>query len=107
MPLLLLLLTRSYEQSPRGPRNQGQARDPGNGGPSPRHDRFSPPLPVVSVPVKICTLSGEDSLLSIVQIPPGVPMATGTYFGCFSNLRFIPPIRLHCQVEISGFIPHL
>jgi 5-(carboxyamino)imidazole ribonucleotide mutase len=34
------------------------------------------PLPVVGVPVKTSTLNGEDSLLSIVQMPPGVPVAT-------------------------------
>jgi 5-(carboxyamino)imidazole ribonucleotide mutase len=33
-------------------------------------------LPVIGVPVKSSTLSGEDSLLSIVQMPPGVPVAT-------------------------------
>jgi 5-(carboxyamino)imidazole ribonucleotide mutase len=34
------------------------------------------PLPVIGVPVKSKTLNGEDSLLSIVQMPPGVPVAT-------------------------------
>jgi len=34
------------------------------------------PLPVIGVPVKSKALSGEDSLLSIVQMPPGVPVAT-------------------------------
>eukprot|EP00644_Phytophthora_capsici_P013006 jgi/Phyca11/540750/estExt2_Genewise1Plus.C_PHYCAscaffold_50512 len=34
------------------------------------------PLPVVGVPVKTSTLNGEDSLLSIVQMPRGVPVAT-------------------------------
>lgn len=34
------------------------------------------PLPVIGVPVKSRSLSGEDSLLSIVQMPPGVPVAT-------------------------------
>jgi 5-(carboxyamino)imidazole ribonucleotide mutase len=34
------------------------------------------PLPVVGVPVKSSALSGEDSLLSIVQMPRGVPVAT-------------------------------
>lgn len=34
------------------------------------------PLPVIGVPVKSAALSGEDSLLSIVQMPPGVPVAT-------------------------------
>lgn len=33
-------------------------------------------LPVVGVPVKSSNLNGEDSLLSIVQMPPGVPVAT-------------------------------
>lgn len=34
------------------------------------------PLPVIGVPVKSSALSGQDSLLSIVQMPPGVPVAT-------------------------------
>ncbi|MCB1790997.1 MAG: 5-(carboxyamino)imidazole ribonucleotide mutase [Gammaproteobacteria bacterium] len=33
-------------------------------------------LPVIGVPVKTSTLNGQDSLLSIVQMPPGVPVAT-------------------------------
>ena len=34
------------------------------------------PLPVIGVPVRTQTLSGQDSLLSIVQMPKGVPVAT-------------------------------
>ena len=34
------------------------------------------PLPVIGVPVKTSTLSGVDSLYSIVQMPGGVPVAT-------------------------------
>ena len=34
------------------------------------------PLPVVGVPVPLRTLDGLDSLLSIVQMPAGVPVAT-------------------------------
>lgn len=34
------------------------------------------PLPVIGVPVQGETLRGFDSLLSIVQMPPGVPVAT-------------------------------
>lgn len=34
------------------------------------------PLPVIGVPVKSSTMSGQDSLLSIVQMPGGVPVAT-------------------------------
>lgn len=33
-------------------------------------------LPVIGVPVKTSTLSGVDSLYSIVQMPNGVPVAT-------------------------------
>lgn len=34
------------------------------------------PLPVIGIPIKTVTLSGLDSLYSIVQMPPGVPVAT-------------------------------
>ncbi|MEO8426442.1 MAG: 5-(carboxyamino)imidazole ribonucleotide mutase [Verrucomicrobiota bacterium] len=34
------------------------------------------PLPVIGVPVESKTLKGLDSLLSIVQMPTGVPVAT-------------------------------
>jgi 5-(carboxyamino)imidazole ribonucleotide mutase len=34
------------------------------------------PLPVVGVPVPLQHLDGMDSLLSIVQMPAGVPVAT-------------------------------
>lgn len=33
-------------------------------------------LPVIGVPIKTSTLNGIDSLLSIVQMPGGVPVAT-------------------------------
>lgn len=33
-------------------------------------------LPVVGVPVRTASLGGVDSLYSIVQMPPGVPVAT-------------------------------
>lgn len=34
------------------------------------------PLPVIGVPIKSKALNGHDSLLSIVQMPAGVPVAT-------------------------------
>lgn len=34
------------------------------------------PLPVIGVPVRLPDLDGLDSLLSIVQMPKGVPVAT-------------------------------
>src|SRR5215217_9230617 len=33
-------------------------------------------IPVIGVPIKSSSLNGLDSLLSIVQMPPGVPVAT-------------------------------
>jgi phosphoribosylaminoimidazole carboxylase, PurE protein len=33
-------------------------------------------LPVIGVPIRTKTLLGLDSLLSIVQMPPGIPVAT-------------------------------
>ncbi|MBN9261293.1 MAG: 5-(carboxyamino)imidazole ribonucleotide mutase [Hyphomicrobium sp.] len=34
------------------------------------------PLPVLGVPIKTSALSGQDSLLSIVQMPAGIPVGT-------------------------------
>ena len=39
------------------------------------------PLPVVGVPVPLAHLDGMDSLLSIVQMPAGVPVATVSIAG--------------------------
>ncbi len=33
-------------------------------------------LPVIGLPIKSSTLDGMDSLLSMVQMPPGIPVAT-------------------------------
>ncbi|MEE3108874.1 MAG: 5-(carboxyamino)imidazole ribonucleotide mutase, partial [Pseudomonadota bacterium] len=33
-------------------------------------------LPVIGVPVNITALAGQDALLSIVQMPAGIPVAT-------------------------------
>ena len=45
------------------------------------------PLPVIGVPVASQSLKGLDSLLSIVQMPGGVPVATGVF-------------RAHMEVEL-------
>jgi 5-(carboxyamino)imidazole ribonucleotide mutase len=39
------------------------------------------PLPVIGVPVPLKHLDGMDSLLSIVQMPAGVPVATVSIAG--------------------------
>lgn len=34
------------------------------------------PMPVIGIPMKSDALGGEDALYSIVQMPPGIPVAT-------------------------------
>ena len=34
------------------------------------------PLPVIGVPIRTASFGGQDSLLSIVQMPAGIPVAT-------------------------------
>ncbi len=41
-------------------------------------------LPVIGVPVKSKSMSGLDSLYSIVQMPPGVPVATVAINGAYN-----------------------
>lgn len=41
-------------------------------------------LPVIGVPVPIGHMQGEDALLSIVQMPKGVPVATVAIGGAFN-----------------------
>ncbi|MFU8794678.1 MAG: 5-(carboxyamino)imidazole ribonucleotide mutase [Dethiobacteria bacterium] len=41
-------------------------------------------LPVIGVPVAIEPLHGVDSLYSIVQMPPGIPVATVTINGAYN-----------------------
>ena len=53
------------------------------------------PLPVVGVPVKSRALNGLDSLLSIVQMPAGVPVARSTH-GCRMPTPILPRRPLRC-----------
>lgn len=56
------------------------------------------PLPVLGVPVKSSTLSGWDSLLSIVQMPKGVAVGTlaiGTSGAFNAGLLAIQILALH------------
>lgn len=45
-------------------------------------------LPVIGVPVQSKALSGMDSLLSIAQMPPGVPVATMAIGGAVNAALF-------------------
>ena len=48
----------------------------GGAAPLPGMVASNTPLPVIGVPIKTDSLNGMDSLLSIVQMPNGVPVAT-------------------------------
>lgn len=55
-------------------------------------------LPVIGVPIKTSTLNGLDSLLSIVQMPPGVPVATVAIGGA-KNAGILAAEILGCKDE--------
>jgi 5-(carboxyamino)imidazole ribonucleotide mutase len=65
------------------------------------------PLPVIGVPVPLKHLDGMDSLLSIVQMPAGVPVATvsiggGRNAGLLA-VRILSTADATLQAKMSGF----
>ncbi|MDR2532374.1 MAG: 5-(carboxyamino)imidazole ribonucleotide mutase [Oscillospiraceae bacterium] len=58
-------------------------------------------LPVIGVPVKTKTLSGIDSLYSIVQMPPGIPVATVAINGAKNAGILAASILSVCDDEIA------
>jgi len=52
-------------------------------------------LPVIGVPVKSAALNGLDSLLSIVQMPAGVPVATVMSGGYAADIN--DTVEIHCN----------
>jgi phosphoribosylaminoimidazole carboxylase PurE protein len=68
-------------------------------------------LPVVGVPVRTKTLDGLDSLLSIVQMPPGIPVATVAVDGARNAgllaARILATSRPELAVRLAGFAARL
>ncbi|MFI3281108.1 MAG: 5-(carboxyamino)imidazole ribonucleotide mutase [Rikenellaceae bacterium] len=60
------------------------------------------PLPVVGVPVKSRALNGLDSLLSIVQMPAGVPVATTAINGAKNAALIAISILALSDQEVSA-----
>ena len=60
------------------------------------------PLPVIGVPVKTSTLSGVDSLYSIVQMPRGVPVATVAIGNAMNAGLLAVRILSTSRVELRG-----
>jgi 5-(carboxyamino)imidazole ribonucleotide mutase len=65
------------------------------------------PLPVIGVPVPLASLDGLDSLLSIVQMPAGVPVATVSIGGARNAgllaVRILGASDAALQKRISAF----
>ncbi|MGQ0574904.1 MAG: 5-(carboxyamino)imidazole ribonucleotide mutase [Pseudonocardia sp.] len=65
------------------------------------------PLPVVGVPVPLARLDGLDSLLSIVQMPAGVPVATVAVGGARNAgllaVRILAAADLTLRERMAGF----
>ncbi|MFL6162220.1 MAG: 5-(carboxyamino)imidazole ribonucleotide mutase [Jatrophihabitantaceae bacterium] len=65
------------------------------------------PLPVIGVPVPLQYLDGMDSLLSIVQMPAGVPVATVSIGGARNAgllaVRILATAAPELRVRMAGF----
>jgi len=61
-------------------------------------------LPVIGVPVKTSTLSGLDSLYSIVQMPAGVPVATMAINGAKNAWLFAAQVLAITNPDIQQLL---
>ena len=53
-------------------------------------------LPVIGVPISTKAMKGIDSLLSIAQMPPGIPVATVAVNGAYSPPPYLPYPTKRC-----------
>jgi 5-(carboxyamino)imidazole ribonucleotide mutase len=60
------------------------------------------PLPVIGVPVPLAHLDGLDSLLSIVQMPAGVPVATVSVGGARNDRLLAVRILAASDESLDG-----
>lgn len=58
-------------------------------------------LPVIGVPIKSSSLNGLDSMLSIVQMPPGVPVGTMSINGAKNAALYALSILAISDPDIS------
>ncbi|RFD25242.1 5-(carboxyamino)imidazole ribonucleotide mutase [Mycobacterium uberis] len=69
------------------------------------------PLPVIGVPVPMARLDGLDSLLSIVQMPAGVPVATVSIGGARNAgllaVRILGSSDLQLRAQLVAFSDRL
>jgi 5-(carboxyamino)imidazole ribonucleotide mutase len=60
------------------------------------------PLPVIGVPIQTKALNGVDSLYSIVQMPPGIPVATVAINGAKNAGLLAVKILATSDPKLSG-----
>ena len=69
------------------------------------------PLPVIGVPVALANLGGLDSLLAMVQMPKGIPVATvavnGARNAALLAIRIIALSDPRIAAELDRFIADL
>ena len=69
------------------------------------------PLPVIGVPVALANLGGLDSLLAMVQMPKGIPVATvavnGARNAALLAIRIIALSDARIAAELERFIANL
>jgi len=69
------------------------------------------PIPVIGVPIALANLDGLDSLLSMVQMPKGIPVATVTVNGARNAallaIRIIALSDDRVAVELDRYIADL
>jgi len=69
------------------------------------------PLPVIGVPVALANLGGLDSLLAMVQMPKGIPVATvavnGARNAALLAIRIIALSDPRVAAELDSFIANL
>ncbi|MCC7543543.1 5-(carboxyamino)imidazole ribonucleotide mutase [bacterium] len=61
-----------------------------------------PSIPVVGVPMKTSTLGGADSLHSIVQMPPEIPVGTMAISGCVNAALYAAQIEGVRNVSVKN-----
>ncbi|MBO5274122.1 MAG: 5-(carboxyamino)imidazole ribonucleotide mutase [Clostridia bacterium] len=59
-------------------------------------------LPVIGIPIKSSTMDGLDSLLSMVQMPSGIPVATVAIDGAASADILATQIIALCEPEVAA-----
>ena len=62
----------------------------------------STPLPVIGVPIKGSLLDGMDALYSIIQMPPGIPVATVAINGAQNAGLLAAKILATTDAELSA-----